>query len=95
MENNNRYGQATSTFNTTNRPTNIISYLGVTPPISVVESNSREKEVTVTLMEELRRQNTFESEEEAKTRYAGPFSDMSRNLLEQLDRFHSKYLARF
>ncbi|KDR84115.1 hypothetical protein GALMADRAFT_236784 [Galerina marginata CBS 339.88] len=43
-------------------------YLGVTPPISTVESSLREKEVTVTLMEELRRQNTFESEEESKTR---------------------------
>src|SRR6266567_8113894 len=41
-------------------------YLGVTPPISVLESSPREKEVTVTLMEELRRQNTFESEQEAK-----------------------------
>jgi poly(A) polymerase len=40
----------------------------VTPPISTAESNEREKEVTVTLMEELRRQNTFESEEEARTR---------------------------
>lgn len=48
-------------------------YLGVTPPISVSESNTREKEVTVTLMEELRRQNTFESEEEGKTRYACSF----------------------
>ncbi|KAF4619923.1 hypothetical protein D9613_004921 [Agrocybe pediades] len=44
------------------------SYLGVTPPISTSESSPREKEVTITLMEELRRQNTFESEEEAKTR---------------------------
>ncbi|KIK03188.1 hypothetical protein K443DRAFT_677030 [Laccaria amethystina LaAM-08-1] len=43
-------------------------YLGVTPPISTMESNEREKEVTMTLMEELRRQNTFESEEEARTR---------------------------
>ncbi|KAI0797078.1 poly-A polymerase [Abortiporus biennis] len=43
-------------------------YLGVTPPISISESNDREKEVTVTLMEELRRQGTFETEEEAKTR---------------------------
>ncbi|PCH40954.1 polymerase [Wolfiporia cocos MD-104 SS10] len=43
-------------------------YLGVTPPISTGESTDREKEVTVTLMEELRRQNTFESEDEAKTR---------------------------
>ncbi|EDR12242.1 uncharacterized protein LACBIDRAFT_311442 [Laccaria bicolor S238N-H82] len=44
------------------------SYLGVTPPISTMESNEREKEVTMTLMEELRRQNTFETEEEARTR---------------------------
>ncbi|KAI0353126.1 poly-A polymerase [Trametes cingulata] len=43
-------------------------YLGVTPPIAVTESTPREKEVTVTLLEELRRQGTFESEEEAKTR---------------------------
>ncbi|KAF8165710.1 polymerase [Crassisporium funariophilum] len=43
-------------------------YLGVTPPISTQESTPKEKEVTATLMEELRRQNTFESEEEAKTR---------------------------
>ncbi|KAF8180149.1 Poly(A) polymerase central domain-containing protein [Pholiota molesta] len=43
-------------------------YLGVTPPISTLESSPREKEVTMTLMDELRRQNTFESEEEAKTR---------------------------
>ncbi|KZT05564.1 polymerase [Laetiporus sulphureus 93-53] len=43
-------------------------YLGVTPPISTNESNEREKEVSVSLLEELRRQGTFESEEEAKTR---------------------------
>ncbi|KAF9462051.1 poly-A polymerase [Collybia nuda] len=43
-------------------------YLGVTPPIATTESNEREKEVTVSLMEELRRQNTFESEQEARTR---------------------------
>ena len=44
------------------------SYLGVTPPISVNESNEREKAVTISLMEELRRQGTFESEEESRTR---------------------------
>ncbi|ETW84100.1 hypothetical protein HETIRDRAFT_472544 [Heterobasidion irregulare TC 32-1] len=44
------------------------SYLGVTPPISTTDSNAREKEVTLTLMEELRRQNTFEGEAEARTR---------------------------
>ncbi|TFK43871.1 poly-A polymerase [Crucibulum laeve] len=43
-------------------------FLGVTPPISTAESSEREKEVTITLMDELRRQNTFESEEEAKIR---------------------------
>ncbi|PFH47805.1 hypothetical protein AMATHDRAFT_66822 [Amanita thiersii Skay4041] len=43
-------------------------YLGVTPPIAVSESSEREKEVTVTLMEELRRQNSFETEEESKKR---------------------------
>ncbi|KAG2033642.1 Poly(A) polymerase central domain-containing protein [Suillus americanus] len=41
-------------------------FLGVTPPISTAESTEREKEVTATLMEELRRQNTFESMEEAR-----------------------------
>ncbi|KAH7887389.1 poly-A polymerase [Phlebopus sp. FC_14] len=43
-------------------------HLGVTPPISTAESNEREKEVTASLMEELRQQNTFESVEEARTR---------------------------
>ncbi|KAF7335350.1 Poly(A) polymerase [Mycena sanguinolenta] len=43
-------------------------FLGVTPPIATAESNDREKEVTVTLLDELRRQNTFESEEEARKR---------------------------
>jgi len=43
-------------------------HLGVTPPISTHESNDREKEVTVTLMEELHKQKMFESEEESKTR---------------------------
>ncbi|OBZ70389.1 Poly(A) polymerase pla1 [Grifola frondosa] len=43
-------------------------YLGVTPPIATNESSDKEKEVTVTLLEELRRQGTFETEEEAKTR---------------------------
>ncbi|KAJ7194592.1 poly-A polymerase [Mycena pura] len=43
-------------------------FLGVTPPIATTESNEREKEVTVTLMEELRRQNMFESEEESRGR---------------------------
>ena len=44
-------------------------YLGVTPPISASESSEREKVVTASLMDELRRQNTIESEEETRTRY--------------------------
>ncbi|KAI0698571.1 poly-A polymerase [Cytidiella melzeri] len=44
------------------------TYLGVTPPISSKESDEKEKAVTLTLMEELRRQGQFESEEESKTR---------------------------
>lgn len=42
--------------------------MGVTPPIATTESTEREKEVTVTLMEELQKQKTFESEEEARRR---------------------------
>ena len=33
------------------------------------ESTPKEKEVTISLMEELRRQNIFESEEESRTRH--------------------------
>ncbi|PIL37403.1 hypothetical protein GSI_01097 [Ganoderma sinense ZZ0214-1] len=43
-------------------------HLGVTPPIALTESDDREKEATSTLIEELRRQGTFESEEESKAR---------------------------
>lgn len=43
-------------------------YPGVTPPISVNESSEREKEITVDMLEELARQNCFESEEASKTR---------------------------
>ncbi|KAF7309244.1 hypothetical protein MIND_00294700 [Mycena indigotica] len=43
-------------------------YLGVTPPISVAQSTDREREITGSLMEELRRQNSFESEEESRRR---------------------------
>ncbi|KAJ7055025.1 poly-A polymerase [Mycena amicta] len=43
-------------------------FLGVTPPIATTESNEREKEVTVTLMEELKRQNVFESQAESRMR---------------------------
>ncbi|KAL5530370.1 PAP1 [Sanghuangporus sanghuang] len=41
---------------------------GVTQPISTSESTEAEKKVTVAMMEELRRQGTFESEEESRTR---------------------------
>ncbi|EIN10986.1 Poly(A) polymerase [Punctularia strigosozonata HHB-11173 SS5] len=43
-------------------------HLGVTAPISVMESTTREKEVTITLLEELKKQKTIEGEEEARTR---------------------------
>lgn len=43
-------------------------HLGVTRPITTAESTPKEKEVTVTLMEELRRQDTFESEQGSRTR---------------------------
>ncbi|KAG8219004.1 putative poly(A) polymerase [Butyriboletus roseoflavus] len=49
-------------------PRSLERYLGVTAPISTAESTEREKEVTATLMEELRNQKTFESVEEARTR---------------------------
>ncbi|KDQ64202.1 hypothetical protein JAAARDRAFT_27829 [Jaapia argillacea MUCL 33604] len=43
-------------------------YLGVTPPISTSESSERERQVTETLMEELKKQGTFESDEESRNR---------------------------
>jgi hypothetical protein len=43
-------------------------FWGVTPPISVAASSEREREITATLMDELRRQNTFETEEESRRR---------------------------
>jgi hypothetical protein len=45
-----------------------LRYLGVTPPISTSESSEREKELTVTLMEELHLQNTMDGEEESRAR---------------------------
>ena len=41
---------------------------GVTQPISFSESNEGEKKTTLAMMEELRRQGTFESEEESQRR---------------------------
>ncbi|KAH7105625.1 polymerase [Auriculariales sp. MPI-PUGE-AT-0066] len=49
-------------------PTTTAAHLGVTPPISTAGPSKKEDEVTVTLMQELRDQNRFESDEEAKTR---------------------------
>ncbi|TBU41452.1 polymerase [Dichomitus squalens] len=53
---------------TTSNGATTSQHLGVTPPIATSESNPREKEVTSTLLEELKRQGTFESEDESKTR---------------------------
>ncbi|KAJ7346382.1 Poly(A) polymerase central domain-containing protein [Mycena albidolilacea] len=47
---------------------NDTGFWGVTPPISVAASSEREREITATLMDELRRQNTFETEEESRRR---------------------------
>lgn len=46
----------------------VCRYLVVTSPISASESSEREKEVTVTLMDELGRQNSFETDEEESKR---------------------------
>ncbi|KAJ7661167.1 Poly(A) polymerase central domain-containing protein [Mycena rosella] len=48
--------------------TRLDSFLGVTPPISTSESNEREREITVSLLEELRCQDISVSEEEARKR---------------------------
>ena len=67
MATNNEYAHIPFTKHST-KAHNYTRYLGVTPPISVNESSAREKEVSQTLMEELRRQGVFESEEESRTR---------------------------
>ena len=56
---------------------------GVTQPISMSESSDAEKKVTVTLMEELRRQGTFESEEDSRTReiVLGRVSDLVKKFV--------------
>ncbi|CAG8502779.1 1114_t:CDS:10 [Ambispora leptoticha] len=45
-----------------------IQHLGVTPPIALSQPTPREFEVTDSLLEELKEQGTFESEEESKRR---------------------------
>jgi poly(A) polymerase Pap1 len=57
-------------------------FLGVTPPISTLGPNDRDRQVTDTLMEELKRQKTFESEEESRNRYVmtGGVSSMLNEL---------------
>ena len=59
-------------------------YLGVTPPVSVSEPTSREKEITLSLMEELRRQGAFEREQESKTRCVIRLASSSRPLLPRI-----------
>ncbi|KAH0840260.1 hypothetical protein J3R83DRAFT_1267 [Lanmaoa asiatica] len=67
-------------------PQSVERYLGVTAPISTAESTEREKEVTATLMEELRNQNTVESVEEARTREAvlGRVAALVKNFVYQI-----------
>lgn len=54
----------------------------MTAPISTAESTEREKEVTATLMEELRNQKTFETVEEARTRYDRDFPKLNTSVEE-------------
>uniref|UniRef100_D8Q4M8 Poly(A) polymerase n=1 Tax=Schizophyllum commune (strain H4-8 / FGSC 9210) TaxID=578458 RepID=D8Q4M8_SCHCM len=44
------------------------TYLGVTPPISTAESSAEDQKLTESLMQELRAQSTFESDQESRTR---------------------------
>ncbi|GJJ07211.1 hypothetical protein Clacol_001411 [Clathrus columnatus] len=53
---------------TTTMTTTTTQAYGVTPPISTQPPTIRELEITETMMAELRRQNAFESEEEARAR---------------------------
>jgi poly(A) polymerase len=46
-----------------------VKHLGVTPPIALSYPTTREAEVTDSLLEELKEQGTFESEEESRRRY--------------------------
>ncbi|KAN0097052.1 Poly(A) polymerase central domain containing protein [Tylopilus felleus] len=64
------YKLSSSPLISLNKMTTEKGYLGVTAPISTADSTEREKEVTATLMEELRNQHTFENVQEARTREA-------------------------
>ncbi|KDQ08270.1 hypothetical protein BOTBODRAFT_166145 [Botryobasidium botryosum FD-172 SS1] len=61
-------------------------YLGVTPPISEAGPSKREEEVTATLMEELKKQGVFESDEDAKTReiVLGRVAQLVRNFVHRV-----------
>ncbi|KAF7332615.1 Poly(A) polymerase [Mycena kentingensis (nom. inval.)] len=58
-------GYNTLSATTSNFSNDTDRYLGVTPPIATNESTEREKEATTSLMEELRRQSVFETEEQS------------------------------
>jgi poly(A) polymerase len=45
-----------------------VKYLGVTPPIALNGPTPRDYEVSDSLLEELKKQGVFETEEEAKLR---------------------------
>ena len=70
-----------------------LRFLGVTPPIAISESSEREKEVTASLMDELRRQNTIESEEEARTRYLRLIQHILDSFVSRV-LFYSDFLSR-
>jgi hypothetical protein len=50
------------------------AYLGVTPPISTEPPSERHKQMTETLMAELKAQGQFESAEDARLRYVQQFA---------------------
>ena len=49
-------------------------YLGVTPPISTAMPTDAETSATTALLEELRRQNTFEAAEDTEKRFVVSFT---------------------
>jgi len=51
-------------------------HFGITPPIATAFPNEREIEVTDLLVAELKKQGTFESEEESRMRYAYLFDGL-------------------
>jgi poly(A) polymerase Pap1 len=56
--------------------------LGVTPPLSEAPPTDAENQASRSLVEELKRQNNYETDAEAKKRYVSTSHRRSINLLE-------------